>query len=144
MSDNNSNVEVTIRSARFRLVVTASGNRDEAVLLHGPTPGGEFRPFVHGKSVRVPANPHHHQHFVANTSVEASSSALPAPPAPSASSAPSAPLPCPTEMLDASVAVELTRISNGAVVFAGEGSLGGLEIESMERGGQALLERGAG
>mmetsp|Transcript_93646 Transcript_93646/g.267992 ORF Transcript_93646/g.267992 Transcript_93646/m.267992 type:complete len:421 (+) Transcript_93646:198-1460(+) len=95
VSDNNSNVEVTLRSARFRLVVTASGNRDEAVLLHGPTPGGEFRPFVH-------------------------------------------------EMLDASVAVELTRISDGAVVFAGEGSLGGLEIESMERGGQALLERGAG
>lgn len=46
-SNNQSRVEVELRSAQYHLAVTAEGSRPDAVLLHGPTPGGEFKPFVH-------------------------------------------------------------------------------------------------
>lgn len=49
-------VIVTIRSAQHRLQVWALGDFERAVLLHGPTPGGAFEPFVRemlGAEVKV-------------------------------------------------------------------------------------------
>jgi len=92
-SENQSRVELGIRSAQYHLAVTAEGSRSDAVLLHGPTPGGEFNPFVH-------------------------------------------------EMLDARISVRLSRRSDGVLLFEGQSTHGGLEIESMEEGGIRLLETG--
>eukprot|EP00035_Acanthoeca_spectabilis_P030528 m.9755 g.9755 ORF g.9755 m.9755 type:complete len:431 (-) comp4219_c0_seq1:1518-2810(-) len=49
-------VTVTIRSAQHRLQVWALGDFERAALLHGPTPGGAFEPFVRemlGAEVKV-------------------------------------------------------------------------------------------
>lgn len=90
-SANRSRVEIVIRSAQHRLLVSAEGDRQAAALLHGPTPGGKFEPFVN-------------------------------------------------EMLGASVAVQLIRLSDGRIIFQGRGGHSGLEIESIESGGSHLLD----
>ena len=46
----------------------------------------------------------------------------------------------PQEMLGASVAVRLDRISDGVNLYSGKSQSGGLEIESIEEGGMSLLQ----
>jgi tocopherol cyclase len=46
VSPDENRVRVVIRSAQHALTVTAEGRREEALRLHGPTPGGHFEPWV--------------------------------------------------------------------------------------------------
>lgn len=46
VSQDQSHVELSIRSAQYRILVEASGNRNASVVLHGPKPGGKFEQYV--------------------------------------------------------------------------------------------------
>jgi tocopherol cyclase len=89
INSEKSGVTLSIKSAQYRLKIKASGTREDALTLHGPIPGGDFKPFVR-------------------------------------------------EMLDASIDIELIRRSDDSTIWKGHGDLGGLEIESMEKGMQLL------
>ena len=45
-SGNDTKVEASIVTAQHRISIVAEGSHDDAVLVYGPTSGGEFRPYI--------------------------------------------------------------------------------------------------
>ena len=124
-SKNNTRVEATVVTAQHRISIVSEGSHDDAVLVYGPTSGGDFRPYIKVRqdfpSRLVSRCERGFYHLTKLTILYLQLHSQ--------------------EMLGASVEVRLERVSDGSTVFSGKSRKGGLEIESIEEEGISLLQK---
>ena len=52
-SGNDTKVDASIVTAQHRISIVAEGSHDDAILVYGPTSGGEFRPYIKARLFRI-------------------------------------------------------------------------------------------